>query len=215
MLGCCCVGRRVGLLLGVLGLCAPRLGRGCVGRRIGLLLGVLGLCAPRLLLLCPPSGLSLLAVSVSSPVGNVHSNSALPQSTSSGSSSSPSPLVGVLAVASLSVSQQCASFASPAGAGHSNSALPQSTSSGSASSPSPLVGVLAVASLSAVVVCGASFSSLVLPPRCCMAAIFGFALRAVPARLAVGPRSVRVLIFLRMRRAFFSRFITSCGKRIT
>ena len=170
MLGCCCVGRRVGLLLGVLGLCAPRLGRSCVGRRIGLLLGVLSLCAPRLLLLClPPSGLSLLAVSVSSPVGAVHSNSALPQSTSSGSSSSPSPLVGVLAVASLS----------------------------------------------AVPVCGPSFSSLVRPPRCCMAAIFGFALRGVPARLAVVPRSVRVLIFLRMRRAFLSRFFTSCGKRIT
>ena len=58
MLGCICPGLRVGLLLGVLGHCAPSRGLSCAGRLLGLLLGVLGLCAPRLPLLSPPSGSS-------------------------------------------------------------------------------------------------------------------------------------------------------------
>ena len=98
----CRVGRLLRLLLGVRGLCAPRLGRKTTGMRVVLLLLGPGSGSSRSSLHCsPPSGLALLADSVSLS-GVALAGSALPQSTSSSWPSFSSAWVAV-AVASFAV----------------------------------------------------------------------------------------------------------------
>ena len=104
------VGRLLRLLLGVRGLCAPRLGRKTTGMRVVLLLLGPGSGSSRSSLHCsPPSGLALLADSVSLS-GVALAGSALPQSTSSSWPSFSSAWVAV-AVASFAVG--CASSPHP------------------------------------------------------------------------------------------------------
>ena len=98
----CRVGRLLGLLLGVRGLCAPKLGRKTTGMRVVLLLLGPGSGSSRSSLHCsPPSGLALLADSASLS-GVALAGSALPQSTSSSWPSFSSAWVAVV-VASFAV----------------------------------------------------------------------------------------------------------------
>ena len=153
-------------------------------------------------LLSPPSGLALLADSVSLS-GAALAGSALPQSTSS---CWPSLSAAWVAVAVASFAVGCG--VSPASA--TASALPPS--SGPTSS-SARVG-MAVAPLA--VGCGVFLAASVLPPRCCLAFAFVFVLgfRVFPAWLLVVGLPVLAFIFRRMRRAFARRPLISCGNRI-
>ena len=205
----------LGLLLGVRGLSAPKLGFRTTGVRV-LLPSSPGSCCraagPLVLLplagsgsrcircssgLTPPSGLSLFALSVSLS-GVALAGSTLPQSTSSCRSSLSVVCVGPTGPAAVPFVAGCR--------------VP--STSAAACSPPPMGGS---ASSAWVGLAAPLLLVAALFARCCLASAFAFlTVEVLPGRLPTACLSLLALAFnfRRMRRALASSLWTSCGKRI-
>ena len=207
----------LGLLLGVRGLCAPKLGFRTTGIRVLLPSSPGSSCraaGPLVVLLLagsgsrcircssgltPPSWLSLFALSVSLS-GVALAGSALPQSTSSCRSS---------------LSVVCAGPAGPAAVSLVVGCRVPSTSAAAFTLP-PLGGSVSSAWVGSAAPPGVALLVAALFARCCLASAFAFALtvEVLPEWLLTACLSLLAFNFRRMRRALASSLWTSCGKRI-
>ena len=206
----------LGLLLGVRGLCAPKLGFRTTGIRVLLPSSPGSSCraaGPLVVLLLagsgsrcircssgltPPSWLSLFALSVSLS-GVALAGSALPQSTSSCRSS---------------LSVVCAGLAGPAAVSLVVGCRVPSTSAAAFTLP-PLGGSVSSAWVGSAAPPGVALLVAALFARCCLASAFAFALtvEVLPEWLLTACLSLLAFNFRRMRRALASSLWTSCGNR--